>query len=135
MNHIIQKQCDICKELFEVVPQFAKRQNSCNKLGCKLEHKRRYNEQWRVQKENADYFKGRYPDLKQWLKRHPGYLKNYRAQRNSMAKQKLNDIQVELTPINNNDLTVNAIKILNDIQVELNTNINNKKQRLQQSIF
>lgn len=135
MNHIIQKQCDICHEFFEVVPQVAKRQNSCDKLDCKLEHKRRYNQQWRAKKENADYFKGRYPELKQWLQRNPGYLKNYRAQRNSIAKQKSNDIQVELTPINNNKLTVNTIKILNDIQVELNTNINNKKQQLQQSIF
>jgi hypothetical protein len=135
MKHIIQKQCDICQQLFEVVPQVAKRQNTCNKLECKLEHKRRYNEQWRAKQENADYFKGRYPDLKEWLKRHPGYLKHYRAQRNRISKQKSNDIQVELTPIDNNRLTRNTIKILNDIQVELNANINNKKQRLQQLVF
>ena len=52
-----------------------------------------------------------------------------------MSKQKSNDIQVELTSIDNNGLTINTIKILNDIQVELNSNINNKKQRLQQLIF
>lgn len=135
MKHIIKKKCDICQELFEPKPQVAKRQNTCKKLECKLEHKRRYNEQWRAKKENANYFKERYPYLKEWLRGHPGYLKNYRSQHQNMSKQKSNDIQVELTSIDNNGLTINTIKILNDIQVELNSNINNKKQRLQQLIF
>jgi len=133
MNDEYRKDCEICHESFPVDPRVGKRQQVCNKLSCKLEKKRRYNQQWRARKENVEYFKGRYPYLKEWLQQNPGYLKNYRAQKKSISKQQSGDIQVQLTM--NKQKKLNAIQIISDIQVELNTNINNGKRRLQQSIF
>jgi len=129
-KNITKKECDICHKTFPVDPRVIKRQHVCDKLQCKLKHKRRYNKQWRARKENIDYFKGRYQNLKQWLKQHPGYLKNYREQKKNASKQKSSDIQVEITPINNNDLSIDAVEIINDIQVEITTNINKGKRRL-----
>jgi len=119
------KKCVICQEMFQPDKCTVKRQNVCDKLKCKIEHKRRNNEQWRSQKENVNYFKGRYPYLEEWLQNHPGYLGNYRSRKKNESRQKPNDIQVEITEYNNSQLSF--IKLLNDIQVELNTIINNKK--------
>lgn len=99
-----QKTCDICHEQFPPDRRTVKRQHICDKLICKREHQRRYHQQWRANPENADYFRGRYAELKAWLKQHPDYLKNYRAPKNNQSKQKSCDIQIEITPINNNKL-------------------------------
>jgi len=133
MSDNFHQQCEICRESFPPDSRVGNRQHVCNKLTCQLEKKRRYNQQWRARKENTYYFKGRYPYLKEWLKRNPGYLKNYRARQKSIFEQKFRDIQVQLTT--NNKKKLDAVQIINDIQVELNTNINNGKRRLQQSLF
>lgn len=121
------KKCVVCQEMFHPDKRTVKRQNVCDQLKCKIEQKRRNNEQWRSQKENVNYFKGRYQYLEGWLQNHPGYLENYRNRKKNESRQKPNDIQVEITEYNNNQL--NCIKLLNDIQVELNTNINKMKRQ------
>ena len=133
MSDNCHQECEICHELFPTDSRVGKRQHVCNKLTCKLERKRRYNQQWRAREENTDYFEGRYRYLKEWLQGHPDYLKNYRAQQKSISEQQSRDIQVQLTT--NNKKKLDAVQILNDIQVELNTNINNGKRRLQQSLL
>jgi hypothetical protein len=119
--------CDICHETFQPDRKAFKRQHICDNLKCKREHKRRYDRQWRERDENSDYFKGRYPDLQEWLKHHPGYLKNYRSRKKNKSTQKSADIQVEITLKSNNNLDL--AKIIDDIQVEITTNINNNKRR------
>ena len=133
MKSGIFKQCVICKENFQPDKRTEKRQKVCSKLSCKVEYKRSYNKQWRHHPENIDYFKGRYSYLQQWLENHPDYLRKYRLRKNNDIKQKPDDIQVELTPNNNNVLIL--IKLINDIQVELNANINRKKDQLTQPLL
>lgn len=133
MNQTIKNKCDICKRLFQPDKRAVKRQHICERLKCKLEHKRRYNQQWRARKENLDYFKGRYPYLKQWLEQHPNYLKNYRGKKKSESENKSSDIQVEITTYNNKQLDIN--RIFDDIQVEINDNINNGKHQIQQLLL
>jgi hypothetical protein len=122
------KQCVVCGKIYHPEKRTAKRQKVCDDLKCKTEYKNNYNEQWRKHKENVNYFKGRYPNLQEWLENHPDYLKNYRLRKKTEAQQESCDIQVKLTDYNNNGLS--QIKLLSDIQVELNTNINNKKRQL-----
>lgn len=95
MDQTVQQKCHSCKRLFIPNKKTMKRQHICDQLACKIESKRRYNEQWRAKKENLDYFKGRYQNTKLWLEQHPNYLNNYRAQQKSASQQKSRDIQVE----------------------------------------
>lgn len=118
MDQTVQKKCAICNRLFTPNKKTMKRQHICDQLECKIEYKRRYNEQWRAKKENLDYFKGRYQNTKLWLEKHPTYLKNYRAQKKSASKQKSRDIQVEITNNINNGKRQLQKLLLPDIQVE-----------------
>ena len=55
--------CIICQESFVPHPKVGLRQKACRKLSCQLERKRRNQKAWLASE--PDYFKGRYPQLKE----------------------------------------------------------------------
>lgn len=110
------KICEVCGEAFTPDPRVGNRQRVCKKLSCQAERKHRAQKRW-VEK-NPGYFTGRYPYLKQWLKEHPDYLKNYRHRGKSPSKPVLFDIQDELTSYKNNKKK-SVFSRFRDIQDEL----------------
>lgn len=117
MESVIQtKICEVCGEVFAPDPRVGNRQRVCKKLSCQVERKRRAQKRWVAK--NPGYFTGRYPYLKQWLKRHPDYLKNYRYREKSPSKPVLFDIQDELTSYKNNKKRLVSFRF-RDIQDEL----------------
>lgn len=88
------KVCIICKKPFIPDPRVGDRQKVCGNLNCKRERKRLSQKKWLSQ--NPDYFKGRYPSLKEQI------LKNQRKRRSALKSGI--DIQDKLTPYNNKAL-------------------------------
>ena len=86
------KCCEICSESFVPDPRVSNRQKACFKLSCQKKRKSRSQTAWLSR--NPDYFKGRYPNTKEWLKAHPGYLQAHRKQQEATVRA---DIQDELT--------------------------------------
>jgi len=71
-----QKKCRYCQTSFIPNPRVGKRQKACGKPACKKALKAENNARWR--KENPDYCRQDYPRVKEWLDKHPHYLKRYR---------------------------------------------------------
>lgn len=104
--------CIICQESFVPHPRVGLRQKACRKLPCQLERKRRNQQAWLASE--PDYFKGRYPQLKEQILNNRKKTKAAQKQ----SGQKLPDcIQDELT-VNNNNLLALFDKTLS-IQDEL----------------
>jgi len=80
--------CCCCGKIFTPNPKLGKRQKTCGRKACKKELNRQNQTQWRTR--NSDYHKGRYPYLKTWLIKQPGYLKQWRKKRR--------DIQNSISP-------------------------------------
>ncbi len=78
-------------------PRVGARQKACRRLSCQQERKRLSQRAWLSA--NPDYFKGRYPQLKEQI------LANHKSARTNM-KTAHNDIQDELTANNNNILSL-----------------------------
>jgi hypothetical protein len=70
------KRCRFCGDLFPVDRRLKGKQFSCSRPECQLRRKQAGQERWLAR--NPDYFKGRYPKVKAWLKSHPDYLAQYR---------------------------------------------------------
>jgi hypothetical protein len=123
----MQKVCEVCQDYFIADQRVGDRQRVCGKPACKKERKRRAQRRWVEQ--NPGYFRGRYPNTKDWLAAHPGYLRQYRAERKQLDLLKSSpDIQDKLTDRNNNTLT--ALKEVYDIQDELSSRITMSKRCL-----
>lgn len=129
MNQNHDKICEICHATFTPDPRVGERQRVCRELRCQRERKRRAQKNWLAK--NPDAFEDRYPKLQQWLAKHPGYLKNYRARQKQLATV-TRDIQDELTGLQNSSLT--TLHQLLDIQDELTSKITACKQSLQELI-
>lgn len=88
--------CIICQEPFMPHPKVGLRQKACRKLSCQLERKRHNQKAWIASE--PDYFKGRYPQLKE-------QILSRRKKGTSVPKQALqkpfDSIQDELTTNNN----------------------------------
>jgi len=56
----------------------------CSNADCQKKRKKKYQKKW--QEENPNYFRGRYPHLKEWLADNPDYLKNYRQSNKNHLK-------------------------------------------------
>lgn len=69
------KQCS-CGAWFAPYPRAWKTQKTCSKA-CRARRVKELCCRWRAS--NSGYFKGRYPDTKRWLAKHPNYLRRYRA--------------------------------------------------------
>ena len=103
------KHCIICGTSFMPDRRVGDRQKVCSALSCRLERRRRSQADWLSR--NEGYFKGRYPNTRAWLEKHPGYQQGCRRQRRLVAAA---DIQDELTRLK----SIPASE-LNDIQDEL----------------
>lgn len=115
--------CIICQEPFAPHPKVGARQKACSKLSCQLERKRRNQKAWLASE--PDYFKGRYPQLKEQI------LNNRKMTKATQTQSKhklLGCIQDELT-INNNNLLTLFDKALS-IQDELKFVITIIKQQI-----
>ena len=76
MNRKRKRKCRFCPTLFVSDPRLGSRQQTCNNPTCRKALKAENNASWR--KANPEYFRNDYARLKQWLARHPGYLRQYR---------------------------------------------------------
>jgi len=70
------KRCRYCRRLFKPNPRTAYEQRACSSAECQKKRKKDAQKKWL--KKNPKYFQGRYPQVKEWLDEHPGYLKEYR---------------------------------------------------------
>lgn len=117
------KICIICKKPFTPDPRVGDRQIACKNIHCQQERKKLNQERWLSKDPN--YFKGRYPQLKENI------LKNKR-QRRSKIQEQLSfhepGIQDELTCRNNKILGI--IKKAMSIQDELTRIITINNQQL-----
>lgn len=112
------KKCLVCGMLFIPDARVGQNQKVCQKLPCQLERKHRAQAIWL--KKNPDYFKGRYPQLKDAI---------IRNQQHRAAKTRPSaTIQDELT-INKNK-EVNQMAFFIHIQDELRDRITIAKQCL-----
>ncbi len=114
--------CRNCSCLFTPNPKTAGKQKYCSAPECKRASKKASQQKWYAK--NKGYFKGRYPYLKIWLEKNPGYLKMYRQKKRDLRKaisensESYNtryDIQDELSPVK----TIHQ-KREDDIQEKLN---------------
>jgi hypothetical protein len=72
------RKCPYCRTFFIPTPRGGgKNQKVCKKPSCKKALKAESNVRWR--RNNPKCCLDDYPRVKQWLDRHPGYLKQYRA--------------------------------------------------------
>jgi len=136
------KICEVCGDVFTPKPQVGKRQRTCGKTECKRELHNRSQRKW--MERNPDYYKGRYPYVKEWLKAHPDYQRNYRARiKENSHKNGEFDIcrkawltcaygtpQDELTICE--DSVLNKLKQVIDIQDKLISRISTNKRNLDQ---
>ncbi|MBN1363404.1 MAG: hypothetical protein JW976_01230 [Syntrophaceae bacterium] len=63
MKKPVIKICQICRNVFIADPRVGQQQRVCKELTCQRERKRWSQKKWLSQ--NQNYFKGRYPELKQ----------------------------------------------------------------------
>ena len=61
-KQIITKYCIICNLKFEVHPKVGARQIACRKSTCQMKRKKLSQDNWKSN--NPDYYKDRYPNLK-----------------------------------------------------------------------
>ena len=70
------KSCQSCGRYFHPHPRVGEHQQCCGRAECRKKYEKKYRKTWK--EENPDYFKGRYPKIKEWLDKNPGYLKTRR---------------------------------------------------------
>lgn len=126
MDDTQSKRCAVCREQFIPDKRVGARQQVCFRLSCQQERKRRAQQRWLSN--NPDAFKGRYVNLKEWLKLHPGYLKNYRHRRTAPGGSLGSDIQDELTYCKS--YMLQALQHSLDIQDEISSKITMAKKQL-----
>ena len=111
------KVCMVCKKSFIPDPRVGDRQKVCKNLHCQRQRKKLAQKQWLLK--NPDYFKRRYPQLKE-------QILNYQKSHSQQADKKAITIQDELIGYNNK-----LLRILNKartIQDELTLKILLTKQ-------
>ena len=74
-----QKRCLYCGDWYTPDPRTAAFQKSCGKKACRQRRKSQAQDHWLDK--NPNHFRGpdHYLQQKDWLTRHPGYLRRYRA--------------------------------------------------------
>jgi hypothetical protein len=82
--------CPYCRKLFRPDPRAGSRQKVCSKAECQKKRKKDYQKKWC--EENPTYFHNHYKRVKEWLKAHPDYLKNYRRSKlNGPGKDRIKE--------------------------------------------
>lgn len=123
MKSNITKYCVICQAPFQPDKRVEKRRMVCDKSTCQRARKKQSQTRW-IEK-NPDYFKGRYPQLKEQI------LRN-RQKKILLHQNDETSIQDELT-LNNNSL-LNVLEKIVGIQDDLTDKITTTKRQLKQSI-
>lgn len=118
------KACEVCREPFTPDARVGDRQRVCTKLFCQLTRKRRSQKAWVSR--NPGYFKGRYPQLKEQIR------KNQADRRLPMPPESELTIQDELTLYKNSLMPV-VIKNLS-IQDEITSYLTKGKRPLRQAL-
>ncbi len=70
------KRCRFCGELFTPNPRLKGKQYACRKPECQRQRHRANCREWNHA--HRDHFRGRFPQTRAWLDRHPGYFAEYR---------------------------------------------------------
>jgi len=112
MTEPLQKTCEICQQPFKPDARLKDKQSVCSKIRCQRERKQRSQKKWLAK--NPDYFKGRYPQLKEQILRRRQQLKRLSTPPKSAECQEADGIQDELTFYKNNSL--NNYRIIVSIQ-------------------
>jgi hypothetical protein len=122
MKTITPKTCVICHCLFYPDPRVGDRQQVCKNIKCQQERKRLAQKRWLAA--NPDYFKGRYPELKEKIRA------NQRTKRLLKQQQKSYDIQDELSVLENRVLSSlkSAITIQDEITLKFTVIQNSLRQ-------
>lgn len=98
------KRCEVCQTAFQPDPRVGDRQRVCQTLRCQIERKRRAQQRWLHN--NPDYFKGRYPQLKEQIRTRQALR---RAQRPACAEKEAATIQDELSPRHSKPLEMTLV--------------------------
>lgn len=77
--HKNSKQCEYCGRFFVPHPFAGNRQKACGSASCKRRQKSFSQKKWL--EKNPGYFRGRYPQLKEWRETHPDYQRLWRKNR------------------------------------------------------
>jgi hypothetical protein len=72
------RRCPFCRRWFHPHPRLKQRQKTCARPDCRRQHKRKSNQQWRVQ--HPDYFRGVYALQKEMYGTRATYKRRYRQQ-------------------------------------------------------
>jgi hypothetical protein len=121
------KTCQVCGNPFTPDPRVGDCQIVCKEISCQLERKRRAQKKWL--KENPDYFKGRYPELKERI---IAYQEKRRLERINLVEQYPLDIQDELNGYKSKALTM--VQEAVSIQDEITSKITLGKSCLRQAL-
>ena len=81
------KRCPYCRKLFKPNPRTAYEQRSCADPECRKKRRRAAQKKWL--EKNPTYFHDRYPQVKEWLDDHPGYLNEYRQKNRARPVTKI----------------------------------------------
>jgi hypothetical protein len=87
-----QKRCLYCGRYFKPDNRVGERQKACKDRMCQTKRKKEAQKRWLGN--NPGYFKGRYPEIKEWRKEHPDYQRRWRARQ----RAKRGEIQEEISP-------------------------------------
>lgn len=83
-----QRRCAYCGRFMRADYRAGDRQKSCRDEECRKKRKRESQRRWL--EANPGYFRGRYPNTKEWRESHPDYQRQWRAKRR--------EIQDEISP-------------------------------------
>lgn len=79
------RQCRFCGSLFPPDPRLKGRQSACSAPDCQRERHRLNCAAWNEL--HRDQHRGRYPETRAWLDRHPAYLADYRREHPEAAER------------------------------------------------
>jgi hypothetical protein len=83
-----QHRCAYCGQYYRPDARARKTQKSCKDPECRAKRKKESQQKWL--EANPDYFKDRYPEVKEWRAGHPDYQRLWRKRRR--------EIQDEISP-------------------------------------
>lgn len=130
MEDSLSKICEICHQPYKPDVRIGDRQRVCKKIKCQQARKHRAQQAWL--KKNPDYFKGRYPQLKEQIIARQRKLNHNKTKAFGNALKTTTTIQDELTMFNHNVLAI--LLRTTPIQDEITTKFIIINRQLQQLV-
>lgn len=84
-TEVQQKRCVYCGRFFRPDYRVKDHQKSCKSKQCQARRKKESQRRWL--EKNPGYFRGRYPNTKEWRKRNPDYQRRWRAKRREIQDE------------------------------------------------